>query len=97
MKAGRYHETSVGMPALFLVAQDLDLERVTRLPERHRHGLRPMAEAITKARSDQLARYQRNGSHVRVVPLAGASHYLFVDRAGEAAERMLAFLEETRR
>jgi len=97
IKAGRYHETTVGVPALFLVAQDLDIERVKRLPERPQRELLPMAESISRARSDQLASYQSNGSHVRVVPLAGASHYLFVDRAREVAKRMLAFLEETRR
>jgi len=88
----RYHGTTVTHPALFLVADDLDRARVRRLEPTWRRQLDSMADLIARARRDQLAAYQKNGPHVRVVPLQGASHYLFVDRAGDVADEMLRLL-----
>lgn len=86
-----HFETEINHPALMFVAVDLDLERIRRLPADQQGELRPMAEAVVKARRDQIATYQRNGSHVRVVLMRRASHYLFVDRAREVAAEMIAF------
>jgi hypothetical protein len=55
-----------------------------------------MAEAVGRARAEQIADYQKNGPHVRVVWLDKASHYLVVDRARDVAARMVSFLEGTR-
>jgi len=93
---GRYHETAITHPALFFVARDLDIERLKQFPPGLQHDLRPMAEAVGRARAEQIADYQKNGPHVRVVWLDKASHYLFVDRARDVAARMVSFLEETR-
>jgi hypothetical protein len=56
-----------------------------------------MAETIRKARTEQIARYQKNGSHVRVAWLEDASDYLFVDRADEVAKQISDFRIETRK
>lgn len=95
VNAGRYYETGITHPALFFVAQDLDLERITQFPPERQRDLEPMARAITRARAEQIAAYQKNGPHVRVVWLQKTSHYLFVDRAREVATRILRFLDET--
>jgi len=97
VNAGRYYEITITHPALFFVAQNLDLEQLKQFPSDVQRGLPPMAEAVVHARAEQIARYQKNGAHVRVVWLKKASHYLFVDRAREVAERMLTFLDETSR
>lgn len=97
VKQGRYHETAISHPAIFFVALDLDIERLKQFPRDVQRELRPMAEAIRRARTEQIARYQKNGSHVRVVWLEDASHYPFVDRARELAEQMLTFLVETQK
>jgi len=88
--------TAITHPALFFVARDLDIERLKQFPPDEQPELRSMAEAIRRARTEQIARYQKNGSHVRVVWIEHASHYLFVDRAREVAKQMLTFLVETR-
>jgi pimeloyl-ACP methyl ester carboxylesterase len=97
VKAGRYYETSITHPALFFAARNLDFERMKQFPPDVQRELRPLAEAVTRARSEQMAAYQKNGPHVRVVWLDEASHYMFIDRAREVAARMLSFLEETTR
>jgi pimeloyl-ACP methyl ester carboxylesterase len=96
VKQGRYYETSISHPAIFFVARALDIERLKQFPPDVQRELRPMAEAIRRARTEQIARYQKNGSHVRIIWMERASHYLFVDRAREVAEQMLTFLVETR-
>lgn len=90
--AGRYHSTTITHPALFLIAQDLDRHRITRLPSDAQRQLGPLVDQIARARRDQLTAYRENGPHVRVVPLEGASHYLFVDRARDVAKEMLQWL-----
>jgi len=97
VKQGRYYETAITHPAIFFVAQDLDIGRLKQFSADVQRELRPMAETIRKARTEQIARYQRNGSHVRVVWLEDASHYLFVDRAQEVAKQMSDFLVQTRK
>jgi pimeloyl-ACP methyl ester carboxylesterase len=94
VRQGRYYETAITHPALFFVARDLDLERLKQFPPEVQNGLRPMAEAIRRARADQIARYQRNGAHVRVEWLEHASHYLFVDKARDVAARLSSFVDE---
>jgi pimeloyl-ACP methyl ester carboxylesterase len=96
VKQGRYYETAISHPAIFFVARDLDIERLKQFPPDVQRELRPMAEAIRRARIEQIARYKKNGSHVRVVWMERASHYLFVDRAREVAKQMLTFLVQTR-
>lgn len=93
MKGGRYFETAIAHPALMFFAQDLDLERIRQFSEDQERELRPMAEAVVKARRNQIGSYARNGSHVRVVLMRKASHYLFIDRSREVAARMLEFLQ----
>lgn len=95
VKAGRYHETGTAHPALFIVAQDLDIERVQRLPAPAPVALQPLAETIAGARREQLAAYQKNGANVRIAPIANASHYVFVDHSRDVAALMIRFLEET--
>jgi len=95
VNAGRYYETAITHPALFFVARNLDLERLKQFPPETQRELKPLAEAIARARVEQIAAYQRNGSHVRVLWLDKGSHYLFIDRAPEVAARMLSFLAET--
>lgn len=95
MNAGRYYETAITHPALFFVAGNLDLERIKQFAPETQRELKPMAEAIARARVEQIAAYQRNGPHIRVVWLDKASHYPFIDRAPEVAARMLGFLSET--
>lgn len=90
--AGRYHSTTVTHPALFLVAQDLDRHRVARLPSDAQRSLSRVVDEITRARQAQLAAFRENGRHVRIVPLAGASHYLFVDHARDVAEEILRWI-----
>lgn len=90
--AGRYHSASVKHPALFLVAQDLDRRRVARLPSDAQRPLSRLVDEITRARQAQLAAYRENGPHVKVVPLEGASHYLFVDHARDVADEMLRWI-----
>lgn len=97
VKQGRYYETAITHPAIFFVARDLDIGRLKQFSPDVQRELRPMAETIRKARTEQIARYQRNGSHVRVVWLEDASHYLFVDRAQEVAKQMSDFLVQTRK
>jgi pimeloyl-ACP methyl ester carboxylesterase len=97
LRQGRYYETTITHPALFFVARDLDMERLKQFPPDVQRGLRPMAEAIRRARAEQIARYQKNGAHVRVEWLDNASHYLFVDKARDVAARILSFVEEARR
>ena len=92
MQAGRYFETSISYPALLFVARDLDVERVRRFSADQQRELRPIAEAVVRARRRQIASYQRNGSHVQVVMMPRTSHYPFIDRTREVAVRMLAFL-----
>jgi hypothetical protein len=74
-------------------AQDLDLEHIPQFSEDQERELRPMAEAVVKARRNQIESYARNGSHVRVVLRRKASQYLFIDRSREVAARMLEFLQ----
>jgi len=95
VNAGRYYETAITHPALFFVARNLDLERIKQFAPETQRELKPMAEAIARARVEQIAAYQRNGPHIRVVWLDKASHYPFIDRAPEVAARMLSFLRET--
>lgn len=95
VNAGRYYETAITHPALFFVARNLDLERLKQFPPETQRELKPMAEAIGRARAEQIAAYQRNGGHIRVLWLNEASHYPFIDRAREVAARMLSFLRET--
>ena len=97
MKAGRYFETAITHPALMFFAQDLDLERIRQFSEDQQRELRPIAEAIVRARRRQIESFQQNGSHVRVDLMPNASHYLFVDRAREVAGRMLEFLLQSSR
>jgi pimeloyl-ACP methyl ester carboxylesterase len=97
VKQGRYYETAITHPAIFFVARDLDIGRLKQFPPDVQRELRPMAETIRKARTEQISRYQKNGSHVRVVWLEDASHYLFVDHARELARQMSDFLIETRK
>ena len=97
VKQGRYYETAISHPAIFFVARDLDVERLKQFPRDVQRDLRPMAEAIRRARTEQIARYQKNGSHVRVVWLEKASHYPFVDRVREVAAQMSSFVIETRK
>ena len=97
VKAGHYYETALTHPALFFVAQNLDLERIKQFPTNVQRELQPLAEAVARARGEQIAAYQKNGPHVRIVSLENASHYLFVDRARDVAARMLSFVEETSR
>jgi hypothetical protein len=97
MKAGRYFETAIRHPALMFFAQDLDLARIRQLSEDQQRELRPTAEAVVKARRNQIESYRRNGSHVRVVLMRKASHYLFIDRSREVAARMLDFLHSSGR
>jgi pimeloyl-ACP methyl ester carboxylesterase len=84
-------------PAIFFVARDLDIGRLKQLSPDVQREFRLMAETIRKARTEQIARDQKNGSHVRVVWLEDASHYLFVDRARAVAKQMSNFLSETRK
>ena len=95
MKAGRYFETGIRHPALLFVAEDLDLERIRQLSGDQQRELRPMAEAVAKARRIQIESYQRNGPHVRVVVMPKTSHYPFVDRRREVATQMLQFLRSS--
>ena len=92
MRAGRYFETEIKHPALLFVAEDLDLERIHQFAADQQRELRPIAEAVAKARRSQIESYRRNGPHVRVVLMPKASHYLFVDRTREVATQMLEFL-----
>lgn len=96
MQAGRYFETGIEHPALLFVAEALDLERIRQFPEDRQRQLRPLAESIAKARNAQIETYQRNGSHVRVVWMPKTSHYPFIDRTRDVAERMLEFLNTRR-
>lgn len=95
VNAGHYYETAITHPALFFVARNIDFERLKQFPPELQRELQPMAEAVARARAEQIATYQKNGPHVQVVWLNRASHYLFVDRAREVAARMLTFLDET--
>jgi hypothetical protein len=92
MRAGRYFETDITHAALLFVAEDLDLERIRQFSEDQQRELRPLAEAVVKARRSQIESYQRNGPHVRVVLMPKTSHYPFVDRTREVATHMLPFL-----
>lgn len=93
MQAGRYFETAIAHPTLLFVAEDLDLERIRQFSADQQRELRPLAEAVVRARRRQIASYQRNGSHVQVVLMPKTSHYPFIDRTREVAAQMLAFLE----
>jgi pimeloyl-ACP methyl ester carboxylesterase len=95
VKAGRYYETAITHPALFFVARNLDLERVKQFRPEVQRQLRPLAETVARERIEQMARYQKNGPHIRVVWLDKASHYLFVDQARQVAALMLGLLEGT--
>jgi pimeloyl-ACP methyl ester carboxylesterase len=92
MQAGRYFETTITHPALLIFAQDLDLERIRQFSADQQRDLRPMAEAIGKARHNQINSYRRNGAHVRVVLMRKTSHYPFVDRTHDVVKQMLDFL-----
>lgn len=93
MKAGRYFETAIQHPALFFVAQDLDLNRIRQFPLALQTQLRPLAQAVAQARRQQIKEFQRNGPHVRIKWMPHASHYLFIDRAKEVADLMIRFLQ----
>lgn len=97
VKAGLYHEQATTHPTLFIVADDLDLNRVKQLPPKHRATLEPMAREIQRARRVQLDGYRRSGARVQVIALPGASHYLFVDRSRDVAKHMVTFLAQARR
>jgi pimeloyl-ACP methyl ester carboxylesterase len=96
MRTGRYFETTITHPALLFVAKDLDLERIRQFSPDQQRELRPMAEAVAKARAAQIASYQRNGPHVRVVLMPKTSHYPFVDRTRDVASRILGFLRSNK-
>jgi len=97
MQAGRYFESEIQHPALHLLARDLDRERMRQFPPAQQRALRPLVEAIEKARAQQVRALERNGPHVQVVWMAQASHYLFLDRAPEVASRVRQFLQSTAR
>jgi hypothetical protein len=80
MRTGRYFATTITHPALLFVAKDLDLERIRQFSPDQQCELPPMAEAVARARAAQIASYQRNGPHLRVVLMPKTSHYPFVDR-----------------
>lgn len=95
-KAGRYFETSVRHPTLIFVAKDLDIERIRQFSPAQQRELRPMAEAIGKARRAQIERFRKNGSHVRVKWMARTSHYPFIDRERESVTAMIRFAHRNR-
>jgi len=95
MQAGRYFETAISHPALLFVAEDLDFERIRQFSRDQQRELRPMAEAVVKARRIQIESYQKNGPHVRVVRMQKTSHYPFVDRTREVATQMRDFLRSS--
>jgi pimeloyl-ACP methyl ester carboxylesterase len=92
LQVGRYFETAISHSALLFVSEDLDFERIRQFSQDQQRELRPMAEAVAKARRIQVESYERNGPHVRVVRMRNTSHYPFVDRTREVATRMLEFL-----
>ncbi|MFN7924553.1 MAG: alpha/beta hydrolase [Bryobacteraceae bacterium] len=92
-EAGRYFETTIRHPALFLVARDLDLARIRQLSTARQRELRPLVGKIIKVRGQQIKAFQRNGRNVRVTWLSNASHYLFVDRMQEVAAQVRQFMQ----
>ncbi len=96
VKAGRYFETAVRHPTLILVAKDLDLERIRQFSPAQQQELRPIAEAIGKARRAQIERFRKNGSHVRLKWMARTSHYPFIDREREVSEEIIRFAHRNR-
>lgn len=97
MKSGLYFDARLHCPALFFVAQDLDLNRVRQFPPAQQRDLLPMARAIRDARRKQVKAFQRNGAHVQVIWMKNASHYLFIDRAPAVAKEMIKFLPPSKR
>lgn len=93
MKAGRYYETAIQVPALFFVARDLDLHRIRQFPIEQRRQLRPLAQAVIRERRQQIDDFKHNGPHVKIKWVPHASHYLFIDRANEVAAQTMAFLQ----
>jgi pimeloyl-ACP methyl ester carboxylesterase len=73
------------------------MERLKQCSTEVQRELRPMGEAIRRARAEQIARYQKNGPHVQIEWLENASHYLFVDKPRDVAARMMNLLDEAHR